>query len=119
MARVLWNKLDSNYLATIRIMSDVVLILDVRMPCTPVTELKGHKKFVNHCAWSPKSTHHICTAGEDGQALVWDISNIKKTQQEPSLAYQADDDISQISWSCIMKEWVSIAYRNSVQALRI
>ena len=41
-----------------------VIILDVRVPCTPVATLKNHKACVNGIAWAPHSSCHICSAGK-------------------------------------------------------
>jgi hypothetical protein len=40
-----------------------VIILDVRVPCTPVARLNNHRACVNGIAWAPHSSCHICTAG--------------------------------------------------------
>ena len=41
-----------------------VIILDVRVPCTPVARLNNHRACVNGIGWAPHSSCHICTAGE-------------------------------------------------------
>lgn len=41
-----------------------VVILDVRVPCTPVARLNNHRACVNGIAWAPHSSCHICTAGK-------------------------------------------------------
>lgn len=43
-----------------------VVILDVRVPCTPVARLNNHRACVNGIAWAPHSSCHICTAGNHG-----------------------------------------------------
>ena len=40
-----------------------VIILDVRVPCTPVARLNNHRSCVNSIAWAPHSSCHVCTAG--------------------------------------------------------
>lgn len=40
-----------------------VVILDVRVPCTPVARLNNHRACVNGIAWAPHSSCHICTSG--------------------------------------------------------
>jgi hypothetical protein len=44
-----------------------VIILDIRYPTVPVTQLQRHTGPVNALAWAPHSAHHICTAGQDHQ----------------------------------------------------
>lgn len=87
LLRLCWNKQDPNYLATMAMDSmevsslgslcnlpvqqyfqtcplcSQVVILDVRVPCTPVAKLSNHRACVNGVAWAPHSSCHICTAG--------------------------------------------------------
>ena len=42
-----------------------VIILDVRVPCTPVARLNNHRACVNGIAWAPHSSCHVCTAGTE------------------------------------------------------
>ncbi|KPP76720.1 DDB1- and CUL4-associated factor 7-like [Scleropages formosus] len=64
LLRLCWNKQDPNYLATMAMDGMEVVILDVRVPCTPVARLNNHRACVNGIAWAPHSSCHICTAGE-------------------------------------------------------
>jgi WD40 repeat protein len=63
LLRLAWNKQDPNYLATVAMDACEVIILDVRVPCTPVARLNNHRACVNGIAWAPHSSCHICTAG--------------------------------------------------------
>ncbi len=65
LLRLAWNKQDPNYLATVAMDACEVIILDVRVPCTPVARLNNHRACVNGIAWAPHSSCHICTAGKD------------------------------------------------------
>lgn len=47
-----------------------------RVPSLPAAELYGHSASLNSLAWAPHSSYHICTAGDDRQALIWDLSSI-------------------------------------------
>ena len=67
LLRLAWNKQDPNYLATVAMDACEVIILDVRVPCTPVARLNNHRACVNGIAWAPHSSCHICTAGDDHQ----------------------------------------------------
>jgi len=31
---------------------------------------------INAFAWHPNNANHICTVGNNGQALIWEISNL-------------------------------------------
>lgn len=65
LLRLAWNKQDPNYLATFAMDACEVIILDVRVPCTPVARLNNHRACVNGIAWAPHSSCHICTAGNN------------------------------------------------------
>ena len=41
------------------------IILDMRMPCTPVARLTNHRAAINGMAWAPHSSCHICTSGKN------------------------------------------------------
>ena len=55
LLRVAQNKIDANYLATIMMDKNQIVILDIRVPMLPVAELKGHKAPVNSICWAPHS----------------------------------------------------------------
>jgi WD repeat-containing protein 68 len=55
LLRIGWNKQDPNYLATIMMDKNTVIILDIRVPMIPVAELNGHNNCVNTLAWAPHS----------------------------------------------------------------
>ena len=78
LLRLGWNKADPNYIATFMMDQNKVIVLDVRSPSVPVAELAGHSSSVNGLAWAPHSACHICTAGDDKQALIWDLTNIPR-----------------------------------------
>ena len=52
--------------------------MDIRFPTLPVAELQRHQACVNALAWAPHSSCHICTAGDDSQALIWDLSSMSQ-----------------------------------------
>lgn len=51
-----------------------VVILDVRVPCTPVARLNNHRACVNGIAWAPHSSCHICTAGNYWRGVMGRIT---------------------------------------------
>lgn len=120
LLRLEWNRQDPNYLATFMVDSKMVFILDIRQPCRPVAELGGHAGCVNAVAWAPHSSCHICTAAEDRQALIWDISGISKGPvDDPILAYNAEGEVNNLQWSSSQPDWVSIAFADKLQILRV
>ena len=121
LLRLAWNRLDEHYLATVAMDCDSVTILDVRSPAMPVAELSGHHSNVNAVAWAPHSTCHICTAGDDSQALIWDLQRAVQGNRhlEPILSYASEGEISALQWSQAQSEWVAIAFNQSAQMLRV
>lgn len=120
LLRLEWNKQDPNYLATFMVDSRRTIILDIRVPSIPVSELGGHLGCVNACAWAPHSSAHICTAGDDSQALIWDLSGMtKRPVEDPILAYNAQGEINNLMWSAAQPDWVSIAFHDKLQILRV
>ena len=100
LIRLAWNKQDPNYLATLTMDSSKIIILDIRVPSLPAAVLDGHSQCVNALAWAPHSSCHICTAGDDNQAMIWDLSSLGQKQiADPILAYYAESEVNQLQWS--------------------
>lgn len=120
LLRIEWNKQDSNYLSAFVADSHRTIILDIRVPGKPVTELGGHTGCVNATAWAPHSFCHICTAGDDSQALIWDLSPMhNRPVEDPILAYKADGEVNNLQWNAVQPDWISIAYQDKLQILRV
>lgn len=122
LLRLGWNKQDPRYMATILMDSSKVVVLDIRYPTLPVAELRRHQAPVNALAWAPHSSCHICTAGDDSQALIWDLSTMSQPMDsslDPILAYSAGAEINQLQWSTSQPEWVAVAFSNKLQILRV
>ncbi|KAH3766358.1 hypothetical protein Pelo_1781 [Pelomyxa schiedti] len=67
---------------------------------------EGHSSTVNSISWAPHSSGHICTGGEDKQALIWDLGNLPKPVDFPILQYEAEAEISQLQWSSLQTDWI-------------
>ncbi|KAJ3380379.1 ddb1 and cul4 associated factor 7 [Lobulomyces angularis] len=121
LLRLTWSKQDPNYIATFQANSNSVIILDVRTPATPVSTINGHTKAVNSVAWAPHSSGYLCSAGDDSQALIWDLSQMSKTKvvQDPILAFTAEGEINQLAWNNVFSDWIAITVGNTIQALRV
>ncbi|KAJ3111770.1 ddb1 and cul4 associated factor 7 [Phlyctochytrium bullatum] len=121
LLRLSWNKQDPNYLSAIQIGAASVLILDIRVPAVPVVELVGHEAPVNAISWAPHSSAHICTAGSDGQALIWDISQMSKSRSmhDPILGFYAGRSINNLTWSSSNSDWVALAAGEVVRTLKV
>ncbi|CAK5072867.1 unnamed protein product [Meloidogyne enterolobii] len=94
-----------------------VVILDIRVPCRPLARFGNHRGFINGIAWAPHSTVHICTAGSDRQALIWQMNHFNR--DEPILAYTAEGEINQIHWSNNFHQWISICFNKNMEILRV
>ena len=120
LLRLAWNKQDANYLATIASDSLEVVILDIRVPCTPVARLINHRACVNGIAWAPHSSCHICTGGDDHQALIWDIQQMPRLIEDPILAYTAyGGEVNQIQWGATQPDWIAICHSNTMEILKV
>lgn len=127
LLRLCWNKADNNYLATLAMDSQKIIILDIRRPSLPVTELMGHSRAINTLQWSPTEFPLIATAGDDSCAIIWDILNkgtwdghTPQQVTEPILIYKAKEAINNLSWSEIhTDEWIGITAGKQLQILRV
>eukprot|EP00879_Flechtneria_rotunda_P003596 GHRR01003831.1.p1 GENE.GHRR01003831.1~~GHRR01003831.1.p1 ORF type:complete len:372 (+),score=88.35 GHRR01003831.1:384-1499(+) len=90
LLRLGWNKQDPRFIATTMAESSKVVILDIRYPTMPITQLARHHSCVNALAWAPHSASHICTAGDDCQALIWDLSPLSYSTPAGTAAMAAD-----------------------------
>ena len=122
LLRLAWNKQNPRYMATMKMDNSKVVVLDVRYPTVPVAELSRHKAAVNVITWAPHSSSHICSAGDDAQALIWDLSTMATPNDgglDPILAYGAGAEISQLRWSSTQPDWIAVAFSKSLQILRV
>lgn len=120
LLRLAWNKQDLRYMATILMDSNKVVILDIRSPTMPVAELERHQASVNAIAWAPQSSRHICSAGDDGQALIWELPTVAGPNGiDPMSMYLAGTEINQLQWSAALPDWIAIAFSNKLQMLRV
>uniref|UniRef100_A0A7S3A397 Uncharacterized protein n=1 Tax=Rhodosorus marinus TaxID=101924 RepID=A0A7S3A397_9RHOD len=125
MMRVCWNKNNAFYLATVMMESPKCVVLDIRVPDRPVCVFEEGDaeggNFVNSIAWAPRSEHHICTAGESGRAIIWNISGAPERAQDPVLqpllSYDAHSAIDNVQWSEVMPAWIAFATGTSVNAV--
>ena len=64
---------------------------------------------------------YLNNLGEDSQALVWDISQMSRNKMitEPILAFNAENEINNLSWNGSLHDWIAISSGNTVQALRV
>eukprot|EP01106_Pelomyxa_sp_JSP_P018769 TRINITY_DN894_c0_g1_i3.p1 TRINITY_DN894_c0_g1~~TRINITY_DN894_c0_g1_i3.p1 ORF type:complete len:102 (-),score=28.27 TRINITY_DN894_c0_g1_i3:165-470(-) len=99
--------------------SSKVIVLDIRSPTLPAAELAGHAAAINTISWAPHSSCHICSGGEDKQALIWDLSSLPKQVEYPLLQYDADAEINQLHWSSAQPDWIAAALGSKLQTLHV
>jgi WD repeat-containing protein 68 len=93
-----------------------------RMPTYPATELLGHVSPINSIGWAPHSSNHICTCGDDRQALIWDITADKgraRVIEDPILAFNAEGEINQMQWDASHEDWIAINFSDTLQVLKV
>ncbi|XP_031269177.1 protein TRANSPARENT TESTA GLABRA 1 [Pistacia vera] len=120
LLRLSWNKQDLRYMATILMDSNKVVILDIRSPTMPVAELERHRASVNAISWAPQSCRHICSVGDDTQALIWELPPVAGPNGiDPMSMYSAGYEINQLQWSAAQPDWIGIAFSNKMQLLKV
>ena len=120
LLRLAWNKQDLRYMATTLMDSNKVVILDIRSPTIPVAELERHRSSVNAIAWAPQSCCHICSAGDDSQALIWELPTVAGPNGiDPMSMCSAASEINQLQWSAALPDWIAIAFSNKMQLLKV
>ncbi|OQR99215.1 hypothetical protein ACHHYP_07220 [Achlya hypogyna] len=124
LLRVAWNQHDANLVAVMLLDSPTVLVLDMRMAATPFAQLTNAKApvrdakrpSVNAISWSPTSAHHLCTAGEDQEALMWDTRLVPAS---PVLEYSGGSYINSMSWSVQHPDFLAMAIDKTLHVVTI
>lgn len=130
LVRLAWSRTDPRFMAVVPADSAVVVLLDVRYPASPLARLARHAAPVNAVAWAPHSAGHLCSAGDDGAVLIWDVGALAAAGgrhgvapgdpgPDPILAYAAGAEVGAVQWSAAQSDWVAIAFGNQAQVLRV
>ncbi|RKP27194.1 WD40-repeat-containing domain protein [Syncephalis pseudoplumigaleata] len=84
LLRLACNRKNANYLATFHMDSNVVQVLDARMPGTPFVELHGHTEPLTGVTWSPQDELTLCSCGNNSNSHKNnDVNGILTTQYVP------------------------------------
>ena len=129
LIRVAQNKLRPNELAVLEEGGSKVVLIDKRKPYVTVGDLKQNDEEdeqVNAIAWHPHNGTDICTAGNRGRALIWNLDEKEEGQPGqsntpeymPAFSYEAGVSIKNMQWSEAKDSWVSICFENNLQTLR-
>ena len=119
LLKVGWNKQDSRYLATIIAGSATLVILDLRNAARPVFELNAHVGNINSLSWSEHSRHHICSAAEDGRAIIYDVSSSADNVEMASVVFQAAGPINQVRWSPQQPNYIGLCETDAVRVVQV
>jgi DDB1- and CUL4-associated factor 7 len=119
LLRLRWNLADPNYIACFAQDSMSTLIIDIRMPASPAAVLRAHSAAINSIEWAPHSSCHLCSVSDDNQALIWDLASLPKPIEDPILAYSAAKEVNNVVWPRSNPDWVTIAFEDKIQVLRV
>ena len=62
----------------------------------------------------------LFSAGDDHQALIWDIQQMPRAIEDPILAYTAaEGEINQIQWGATQPDWIAICFNKNLEILRV
>lgn len=125
------SNIDQHTLATVGVNLNQVLIIDMRMPGLPVVKLDCSfggmsQAAVNTIQWHP-AKNWLATAGDDCQALVWDIhpqnptkaSDVGNVMDTPMLAYQDELEVNNVCWRQDAGDWLGVISGKGFQALQV
>jgi WD repeat-containing protein 68 len=122
MMRVEWNRQDPNFLAAITAEGSETVLFDFRYPALSEVHLRdGHTAPVNSFAWAPHTASNLCTAGEDGRAVIWDTQETHRRDAEATsaLTYDAGAPLNHVSWSALQTDWIAVSFNQCLQMLHI
>lgn len=127
------SNIDQNYLATIGVNSNQILIIDTRMPGVPVATLDGSlggltNTAINSIKWHPNS-NFLLSGGDDCQGLIWDCNSLYQMMNKPSeqtlsisspvLSYEDNLEINNVCWRGGQGDWMGIVSGKGFQAVLI
>eukprot|EP01127_Copromyxa_protea_P020063 TRINITY_DN6631_c0_g1_i1.p1 TRINITY_DN6631_c0_g1~~TRINITY_DN6631_c0_g1_i1.p1 ORF type:complete len:324 (+),score=50.80 TRINITY_DN6631_c0_g1_i1:74-973(+) len=116
--QVSWSN-NGNYLAALKLDSNVCTILDRRYPCVTADELVGHSDSINGVTWAPHMDNYLCTASDDDHALIWNVGELPRHTYDPVMAYKANSSINHVSWNRNDPDWIGVVFGTSLQVLKI
>lgn len=135
LLRLEWNKCDPRFMATVGLNSNKVVVLDIRIPTTPLMELKKHRTGVNAVSWSPDVGRRLCSVSDDSSALIWEVRDNMgigigigmglpnslngSTDVEPVMWYGSSAEINHVRWSPVQVDWIALAFLNNLQLLKV
>lgn len=125
LLRLEWNKGDPRFMATVGMDSTKVVIMDIRVPTTPLMELNKHNGSVSAISWSPNIGRLLCSSGDDSRALIWEVMETGFQPRndgddvKPEMWYESTAEINQVRWSPTQMDWIALAVLNRLQLLKV
>jgi len=135
LLRLAWNRVNSNYIATIAQDHPGVILIDIRRPSVALAALGMHGSVVNSIAWAPHSRNHLLCGTDDGYALIWDVGEdpvVQKNQgasdtgkqprgrdREPVYWHDCDNEVYQAQWPSSSPDHVGLGMSNRVDIVKI
>lgn len=125
LLRVNWNFTDPHYLSTFAINSSKAIIMDVRMPSVPASELKlpSSNSEIVDIKWSPENPAHILVADRYSNLYIWDLAGNDAGTIDNPISFRAnnsdDSSIQQIVWPHRSPQWLGVASQNHVSIMHI
>ncbi|GME77493.1 unnamed protein product [Ambrosiozyma monospora] len=82
LVRLATSNYNANHIAAIEEDSNRILILDLRLPGTPIKTLQSHSGTVNSISWHP-TKNLLLSGGDDCQVLIHDLSDLESSPSTP------------------------------------
>lgn len=117
--RISWNLNNNNYIACSVKDKNSIFIIDRRILNVPVTTLNYHTNLINAITWAPGSYSHVCSVGDDKNALIWDTQMMENENQDPILCYKSEKEIVNCAWSETYEDWIAINSGNMLKMLKV
>ena len=119
MTRLKWNLVNPNFILTVIVDKNEIYILDQRKLSAPYGILKVHTNVVNNAIWAPQSNSNLISVSDDKSALLWDIYSDSEKAEEYIMKYEAENEIENVAWGDVTRNWVGIIDGNQAEILRI
>lgn len=119
MTRLKWNLVNPNFILTVIVDKNEIIILDQRKLSAPYGILKVHTNVVNNAIWAPQSNSNLISVSDDKSALLWDIYCDSLKPEEYIMRYDAENEIENVAWGDVTQNWIGIVDGNQAEVLRI
>ena len=119
MTRLKWNLINPNFILAVIMDKNEIYILDQRKMTPTYAILKVHTNVVNNAIWAPQSNTNLISVSDDKTALIWDIYCDSEKPEEYIMKYEAENEIENVAWGDITKNWIGLIHGNQAEMLRV